>query len=215
MNLVFLISSFIAFAIVFVAGLVVLGSLKTKGRMQRALNMTLFLVKVPREAPNAQTQDGGGQRPDKELIGIAEQLISSFSNFHSKGWNKFLYGEPYLALEMAVHHIGEETHFYLAVPKKSADIIEKQVYSFYPTAEIVKTTDYNIFNPHGVSAGTYLAYAKEQILPVRTYQKLEADPDRYRQIETAFKWGVDLEKWDSIPVSESHIPPRFSRVRPP
>ena len=172
--MIFLISSFIALAIVFVAGLVVLGGLKTRGRMQRALNMTLFLVKVPREEPN--TQSGAGQKPDKELIGIAEQLISSFSNFHSGGWNKFLYGEPYVVLEIAVHHIGEETYFYLAAPKKSEDVIEKQIYSFYPTAEVVKANDYNIFNPHGASAGTYLVYSKSSILPVKTYQKLETDP---------------------------------------
>ncbi len=170
--MVFLISSFVALAIVFVAGLVVLGSLKTKGRMQRALNMTLFLIRVPRETVNKE----GAQKPEKELIAIAEQMLSGFSNMHSKGWNKFLYGEPYMALEMAVHHIGEETFFYLAVPKSSEDIIEKQIYGFYPTAEITKTADYNIFNPQGPNAGTYLAYSQSQILPIKTYQKLESDP---------------------------------------
>ena len=107
MNFIFLISSFIALGIVFIAGLVVLGSLKTKGRMQRALNMTLFLIRVPRETANKD----GGQKPEKELISIAEQMLSGFSNMHSKGWNKFLYGEPYVSLELAVHHVGEETHF--------------------------------------------------------------------------------------------------------
>ena len=124
----------IVFGIVFLAGFVVLGSFKTKGRMQRALNATLFLIKVPREA----AKDGNPIKSEKELIGIAEQMISSFSNLHSKGWNKFLYGEPYVALEIAVHHIGEETHFYISVPKSSEDIIEKQLYGLYPQAEIVR-----------------------------------------------------------------------------
>ena len=162
----------IVFGIVFVAGLVVLGSFWTKGRMQRALNATLFLVKVPREA----TKDGSPAKNEKELIGIAEQMISSFSNLHSKGWNKFLYGEPYIVLEIAVHHVGEETHFYMAVPKSSEDIIEKQLYGFYPQAEIARVLDYNIFNPQGSTAGTYLTYAENPILPFKTYQKLETDP---------------------------------------
>lgn len=136
--------------------------------------MSLFLVRVPREvSPPA---GGGGQRPEKELISIAEQMLSGFSNMHSKGWNKFLYGEPYVSLELAVHHVGEETHFYIAVPKKNEDTIEKQIYSFYPTAEVTKTNDYNIFNPQGANAGTYLTYTQNEVLPVKTYQKLESDP---------------------------------------
>ncbi|TSC75186.1 MAG: hypothetical protein G01um101444_32 [Parcubacteria group bacterium Gr01-1014_44] len=164
----------IVFGLVFAAGLVVLGSFKTKGRMQRALNTTLFLIKVPREAGPS---TGSGQaRSEKELIGVAEQMISSFSNFHSKGWNKFLYGEPYIALEIAVHHIGEETLFYISVPRSSEEIIEKQLYGLYPQAEISRVLDYNIFNPRGATAGTYLSYSENSILPFRTYQKMEADP---------------------------------------
>ncbi|MBI2057919.1 MAG: DUF87 domain-containing protein, partial [Candidatus Yanofskybacteria bacterium] len=172
MNLIFLISSSVGLVIVFIAGLVVLGSFKTKGRMQRALNMSLFLIKVPRETANKE----GGQKPDKELIAIAEQMLSGFTNMHSKGWNKFLYGEPYLSMELAVHHVGEETHFYITVPKSSEAIVEKQVYGLYPTAEVTKTLDYNIFNPQGASVGTYFMYAQDPILPIKTYQKLESDP---------------------------------------
>src|SRR3989338_6618094 len=140
--------------------------------MQRALNATLFLIKVPREA----AKDGNPIKSEKELIGIAEQMISSFSNLHSKGWNKFLYGEPYVALEIAVHHIGEETHFYISVPKSSEDIIEKQLYGLYPQAEVSRIPDYNIFNSQGAVAGTYLSYSGNPILPFKTYQKMETDP---------------------------------------
>lgn len=168
-------STGIALAIVFVAGLVVLGSMRTKGRMQRALNMTLFLVKILREAP-ASTPTGTPAKSEKDLISVAEQMLASFSNIHSKGWNKFLYGEPYVALEMAVHHVGEETYFYLAVPKTQEDIIQKQLYGYYPTAEISKVLDYNIFNPQGATAASYLGYTNYSILPIRTYQKFETDP---------------------------------------
>src|SRR3989344_5179052 len=96
--------------IIAIAAFVLVGGMRTRGQVERALNMSLFLIRVPREAPNA---SGGQQRPEKELISIGEQLLAGFSNIHSKGWNKFIYGEPYVALEMAVHHIGEETHFYV------------------------------------------------------------------------------------------------------
>jgi hypothetical protein len=135
--------------------------------------MTLFLVRVPRESGQPA---GGAQKSEKELISIGEQMLSGFSNIHAKGWNKFLYGEPYLALEIAVHHIGEETHFYIAAPKSSEDIIEKQIFSYYPTADVSRVKDYNIFNPQGANVGAYLSYTNYPILPFKTYQKLESDP---------------------------------------
>ena len=159
--------------VVAIAAFVLVGGMRTRGQVERALNMSLFLIRVPREAPAA---SGGQQRPEKELIAISEQLLAGFSNIHSKGWNKFIYGEPYVALEMAVHHIGEETHFYVAVPKSSEDIVEKQIYGLYPTAEVSKARDYNIFNPQGATAGAYLSYNNYPILPIKTYQKMETDP---------------------------------------
>ncbi|KKS24677.1 MAG: hypothetical protein UU83_C0021G0001, partial [Candidatus Jorgensenbacteria bacterium GW2011_GWF2_41_8] len=163
-------------AIIFIAGLTLIGSLRTKGSLHRALNMTLFLVRVPRESNSPVGGGGSAPKTEKELISIGEQLLSGFSNIHSKGWNKFLYGEPYLSLEMAVHHIGEETHFYIAVPKNNDDIIEKQIYGYYPTADISRVKDYNIFNPEGANAGAYLSYIADSVLPIKTYQKLETDP---------------------------------------
>ncbi|MBI2062955.1 MAG: DUF87 domain-containing protein [Candidatus Yanofskybacteria bacterium] len=159
--------------IIAVAALVLVGGMRTRGQVERALNMSLFLIRVPRELLGAKD---GGSKPEKELISIGEQLLAGFSNIHSRGWNKFIYGEPYVSLEMAVHHTGEETHFYIAVPKSNEDIIEKQIYSLYPTAEVSKAKDYNIFNPQGATAGAYLSYNADSILPIRTYQKLESDP---------------------------------------
>ena len=172
MSLILLIILLAVLVIIFIAALVLVGGMRTKGQVQRALNMSLFLVRVPREVPQA----GQPQKSEKELIGIGEQMISSLSNIHATGWNKFLYGEPYVALEIAVHHIGEETLFYIAVPRSNEDIIEKQIYGYYPTAEISRVKDYNIFNPQGTSTGAYLAYSASPILPFKTYQKLESDP---------------------------------------
>lgn len=144
---------------------------KSKGAITRALNMTLFLIRVPREFP----KEGQQQKQEKELIAVTEQLLASFTNIHSKGWNRFLYGEPYIVLEMAVHHIGEEIYFYIAVPKTHEQMAEKQIHGFYPTAEVTKVKDYNIFNPQGVSIGSYFVSGNNPVLPFRTYQKLETD----------------------------------------
>jgi len=136
--------------------------------------MTLFSVALPRDL--AAVGAGQQQRTEKELISIMEQLYSSFSNIHSKGWNKFIYGEPYISLEMAVNHVGEEIFFYMAVPRNYEQIFEKQVHGFFPTAEVEKVKDYNIFNPDGAAAGAYVKLSANPILPFKTYQLLQADP---------------------------------------
>ena len=162
----------IAVALIFITGLVLVSSLRTRGSIARALNMSLFSVILPRES----SDDNRQQKPDKELISVMEQLYSSFTNMHARGWNKFVYGEPYISLELAVHQIGEEIHFYVGVPRHLEDIFEKQVHGIYPFAEVIKVKDYNIFNPSGVHAAGYLILKENPILPLRTYQKLESDP---------------------------------------
>jgi len=167
----FPIAYIVSLTVIFVAGFAIIDNLRFKGSIARALNMSLFLVMLPKE-----TQGSGQQRPEKELISVMEHLYSSFSNLHSKGWNKFMYGEPYISLEMAVHHVGEELHFYVAVPKSYEQIFEKQLHGVFSQAEIERVKDYNIFNPQGVSLGAYLKLKENHILPFRTYQHLETDP---------------------------------------
>jgi len=153
------------------AVLIILGAVRSKGAVARALNMSLFLITLPRGKDSE-----SNPKPEKELIAVMEQLYASFTSIHATGWNKFAYGEPYLALEMAVHHIGEEIHFYIAVPRSYEQTFQQQVHGLYPVAEVLRVKDYNIFNPQGVVAGTYLKQKASPILPLRTYNDLESDP---------------------------------------
>ncbi len=169
-NLFFFIAYLIGLAMIVVAVFALFDSFRNKGKVSRALNMSLFLVTLPRE------NEGQNQKPAKELIAVMEQLYSSFSNLHSTGVSKFLYGEPYLSLEMSVHHIGEEIHFYAAVPRNFEQSFEKQLHAIFPSAEIERVKDYNVFNPHGFSAGAFLKVKENMVLPIKTYQSLETDP---------------------------------------
>lgn len=156
-----------------VAAFVVLGSMRSRGTVVRSLEMVLFSFALPRFGPSGQQ---GQQRNDKELISVMEQLYASVATLHAKGWNRFLYGDPYIALEMAVHHVGEQIHFYIAVPRAFGDSFERQVHGLFPAAEVVRSQDYSIFNPTGASAGAVLSLNQEAILPLRTFTQLESDP---------------------------------------
>jgi len=168
MSLFFIIIYLAVGAIIFFAVLVLMDMVRTKGKIARALNMSLFLVTLPKE--NSQ------QQPTQQLIGVMEKLYASFANIHAWGWNKFAYGDPYLALEMAVPHSGDEIHFYMAVPRSYEPILQKQVQEFYPQIKLERVRDYNIFNHRGVVTGGYIALQEHPILPFRTYARLEHDP---------------------------------------
>src|SRR3989344_1692138 len=155
--MLYIIVILIVLAAFFAVGNIFFRQMREKGRVTRGLNLALFSVKMPRDTA---TKEGQEQKKEKEMLGIAEQLYSSFANFHSTGWTKFLYGDPYICLELGVHHLGEEIHFYVAVPKAYEQIIEKQILGLYPAAEVVRTKDYNIFGSLGVSVGSYLKLEK-------------------------------------------------------
>jgi hypothetical protein len=145
---------------------------KGRGLITRALNMSLFLVKIPREIK----EDLPGEER-KNRIAVMEQFLSSLASLKEKGFKiQFAYGQPYIVLEMAVQAVGSEISFYAAVPRKYETYIEKQIYGFYPRATVQKIEDYNIFNPEGDCAGGFFKLEKNSVLPIKTYKDLEVDP---------------------------------------
>ena len=168
-----IIGYFAVLVLLFVAALVLFNSMRTRGSIARALNMTLFSVAVPRDSGNHSASSG--QKPEKELIAVMEQLLASFTGLHAKGWNKFIYGEPYLALEMAVPNGATTIHFYIAVPNGFKDAFEKQVHGLFPTAEVNIVQDYSIFHQNNSAAGAVLTLKADPLLPIKTYQSLPSD----------------------------------------
>ncbi len=162
-----------AIAVVFV--LIILQNKFLKGRIVRALNMKLFLVRVPQEGGDQEQKSS--QKPEKEKVAVAEQFLSSLSQIKTQGWwQKLCYGPLHIVFELAVPHAGEEIYFYVAVPRGFEDFIEKQIHGFYPNASVEIIEDYNIFGPKTKVSGGYLNLSKNYSLPVRTYQNLETDP---------------------------------------
>jgi len=159
-------------SIICIGGLIFVYTNKRKGKRTRALNASLFLVSLPKKTNRT---EGEAPKTEKEIISIMEQLYSSFSNIKETK-DVFFYGQPHLTFEIATPEIGEEINFYISMPKRYETIIEKQIYGFYPDALIKKVEDYNIFNPKGKTAGSYLKLAKSYTLPFKTYQGMEADP---------------------------------------
>lgn len=143
------------------------------GMITRSLNMTILQVSVSKGVPS-KDKDGAEER--KQSISVMEQLYSNLSSIREETKIRLLYGPFYMSFEMATPIDSNEIFFYVGVPKKFASIVEKQIHSFYPDANIERVEDYNIFVPDGVAAGSYMVLRKDFVLPVRTYLNMEADP---------------------------------------
>ena len=79
------------------------------------------------------------------------------------------------ALEVAVHNIGEDIHFYAAVPQESLEFSIRQIQSLWPDSQIQKSDDYTIFNSEGVVKAAYLKQKQHFALPIKTYAEAGVD----------------------------------------
>ncbi|MCK5491329.1 MAG: DUF87 domain-containing protein [Candidatus Pacebacteria bacterium] len=147
--------------------------LNIKGRITRSLNMIVLQISVPRKT-DEEVQNISEK--EKEGISIMEQLFASLSNIREEMFKKILYGPFYLTFEIATPIDSNEISFYVSIPKKFRPIIEKQINSFYPDADIRQIEDYNIFVPQGGSAASYVVQKRNYAFPIKTYRQLEADP---------------------------------------
>jgi len=127
---------------------------------QQSLYFVLYEITLPREKPQE------SEKNFKDLIGVMDQFYKGM-----------LAIESYFALEIGLPVIGKEIVFYVAVERKQGHLFEKLAQGLFPQAQLsIKAGDYNIFKPEGFSLGSFAKLKREEILPIRTYDKFESDP---------------------------------------
>ncbi|MEN9407935.1 MAG: hypothetical protein RLZZ455_1151, partial [Candidatus Parcubacteria bacterium] len=148
--------------------------LRNKERENESLGSTLLQVALPR---------------DNEIkIDAAEQLFSSFAAI-GKPPKRFAFkNPPHIAFEIV--GLPGDIRFYVHVPKKLRDFVEKQINGAYPDAEITplddpsakqKTlsmigNDYNIFSESGKVAFASLFLKGPAWKPMKVYKDFPIDP---------------------------------------
>jgi len=135
-----------------------------KKRLSKALGLRLLLIRLPQKIKIDSPAQPGASEVWKDEINLSAQLFGILSGLKS----------PF-GLEAAVHQIGEEIHFYAAVPKESIEFVSRQIEGLWKEAKVEQIDDYNIFNPSGVSAGVYLKQKLSYTLPIRTYSEANLD----------------------------------------
>lgn len=150
-----------------------LHALRKSGETQRALNLALFLVTLP-EHPLPEGRSA--VETMREAVGVMSQFYASLTFLREKRWKTLFWGKPTIAFELAVPNIGEEIHFYAAFPRRLAEAFEKHIHGFFPEAVIEPVQDYNLFNPHGVHAASFMQLSGGNRISLRTFRDLDTDP---------------------------------------
>lgn len=150
-----------------------------RAEINYSMNMDLEIIrvsKVEERNPSAQSREGG--EGWKEEIGSMEQLLVTLSSLkiNKSFLSSMFYSPPYVSLEIANPSDSEEIFFYVAVPKKFRESIEKQIHSYFPNASIEKASEYTIFSPRSYTSTAVLKLKNKYALPIKTYEKMDVDP---------------------------------------
>ncbi len=149
----------------FLGGLVVLAYVvflfwKYRDREKRSLEYVVLQVAVPR---------------DNEIkIDAAEQLFASLHGIYRSGFWSFLKPQEHLSFEIVARH--EDIRFYVSVPRKLMDLVEKHIHGAYPGADVREVEEYTIFSEKGNVAFAALRLKNTDYMPLRVYRDLPTDP---------------------------------------
>ena len=79
------------------------------------------------------------------------------------------------SFELVAHN--KQVEFYISTPKYYSEIVQKQVVSYYPGANVEPVEDYKTqFDENSKVKGFYAYEARKFWFPIRTYKTIETDP---------------------------------------
>jgi hypothetical protein len=139
--------------------------LRHKDREDKSLEMVCLQVAVPR---------------DNEIKTDAMEQI--FSSIHSIKKGKlglfglltFMQVQPHVSFEIVA--MKEDVRFYIEVPEKLRDLVEKQIHGGYPGAEIKMVDEPTIFSEKGHVEYAWSVLRNASYNPIQVYKNLATDP---------------------------------------
>lgn len=154
-----------AWVVIFLTGYLLIVFYRHKDREQGSLELVCLQVAVPRD--------------NEVKIDAMEQIINSLysikkGNKGPFGLLNFLQVQPHISLEIVGRK--EDIRFYLVLPGKLRDLVEKQIHGGFPGAEIKIVEEPNIFSEEGSVEFSWLILRTAAFNPIQTYKNLATDP---------------------------------------
>lgn len=140
-------------------------------------NLVYMKVALPREE-SQKDKEKSEEKDFKEKIAVMEQFYRNINELGELSlqniFNTWLFKADFISLELVA--MNKVVEFYVVVPKKYQELIEKQITSYYPNADITTGPPFNL-KPGKNKLKTYYAYQKNPFFyPIKTYKNLENDP---------------------------------------
>lgn len=147
-----------------VAGYFFIQFFKWRGREEHALEYVSLQVAVPRD--------------NEVKIDAMEQLFSSlYTLYHGKAnWLDFEFLKIQEHISFEIVGLPGDIRFYVSVPQKHKDLVEKQIHGTYAGAVITQVEDYNIFTEKGEVSFASLKLKHSDHSPIKVYRDFAVDP---------------------------------------
>lgn len=136
----------------------------------RANDLVLLEVRLPKKFEKEEYEQ---LKSVKDITAIADQFFTSISGMFKEGISGVFSGQPTISFEYVSKD--KEIIFYIGVPQSMRSMLEKQIQSFYPNANIEPSGDFRVFkNDMQISYGMVMT-SRSYIYPIRTYTELDSD----------------------------------------
>ena len=136
---------------------------KWKDREEKSLKLVTLLIAVPQD--------------NEVKVDAMEQIVGSLASMYKSA--KFKWLQDFVSQEsVSLEIIGtdEDIRFYISIPQKYQDLIEKQIYSVYAGAEIDVVEEPNIYTENGAIEYAWMGMKKSPFYPLKTYKEIAVDP---------------------------------------
>ncbi len=119
-------------------------------------------------------------------IRAMDQIMAGFHGIHDITiWReKWIEGVFQITLSFEIVSLGGEIHFYIRTAEMFRNLIESNIYSQYPEAEISVVDDYTKYVPQNIPNKDWNLWAvdyinpKDEIYPIKTYKQFETEAER-------------------------------------
>jgi len=145
--------------------------------MADSRNNVYLKIKTPRSESKKDKEDQN-EKDFKERVAIMEGVYRSIYEIQELNlWNRIrtiIWNNDFMSFELAYEK--KVVSFYIVTHKRYYDLIEKQITTFYPDADIVQMDPY-VIRPKGFKAKAYFMYlANLTFYSIRTFKQMANDP---------------------------------------
>jgi len=138
----------------------------------------VFIKVVTPRSESKKDKEDQTEKDFKEKVSVMEGIYRSIYEIQELNlWNRIrtmIWNNDYASFELV--YADKLIHFYIVTHQSYSELIQKQITSFYPDADVVEVEPYDIA-PKGTKLKAFYIYlARLTYFPIRTYKTMGSDP---------------------------------------